>query len=90
MPVQNFEWVKITLNSGRKFFMRDFQFDGKVYNAIGQYGTRMFNKEKDMYFEIFNETKEKIELKMIDNFGFNPNFIETIDVIRDKEVEVVK
>jgi len=90
MPVQNFEWIKITLNSGRKFFMRDFQFEEKVVNQVGQYGVRYFKKESDLYFAIHNESTDKIILKEVTNFGFNPNFVETTDIVRDKAVEIVR
>ena len=90
MPVQNFEWVKITLNSGRKFFMRDFQFGEKVLNQVGQYGLRFFQPNDDTYFVIHNETTDNIKIKADTGFGFNPNFIETTDIVRGKTVEVVK
>ena len=90
MPVQNFEWVKITLNSGRKFFMRDFQFGEKVLNQVGQYGLRFFQPNSDLFFAIHNESADKIMLKEVANFGFNPNFVETTDIVRDKTVEIVR
>ena len=85
--VTNYEWVKITLSTGRKFYMRDYDWNSKVLNQVGQYGMRFFSPTGKLFYVVHNETADKIILKDTDNFGFNPNFIETIDIVRDKEVE---
>jgi len=86
--VQNYEWVKITLNSGRQFFMKDFDWDRKVINQVGQYGIKFFPPIDKTYYILNGKTDGKMTLKEIDTFGFNPNCIESVDIIRGVEVEV--
>ena len=88
MPAEHYDWTKITMNGGRVFYMKSTQFDERVSNQVGQYGMRLFMPTDRLFYERSAETAEKLTLKEVDTFGFNPNFIETVDIVKGKEVEV--
>ena len=89
MPVQNFEWVKVVLSNSFTFFTKDFFFNEKIVNQVGQYGVRFFPPSDSEYYTIHNQTADKIMLKKDATFGFNPNMICNYHLVRDKAVEVV-
>ena len=84
---QTYEWVKVVLSNGFTFFTKDFFFDEKIRNQVGQYGIRIFPPSDSEYYTLNSQTADNIVLKKDATFGFNPNEIVTYHIIRDKAVE---
>ncbi|MFX0141224.1 MAG: hypothetical protein ACFFDN_46725 [Candidatus Hodarchaeota archaeon] len=88
MPVQSFQWIQVFLINGFNFFTKDFFFDEKIRNQVGQYGIRLFPAPVAEFYLKHSENSDKIIIKKSEDDGFNPDKICNYKVIR-KEVEVL-
>jgi len=89
MPVQNYKWFQVFLETGFSFFTKDFFFDEKIRNQVGQYGIRLFPAPVPEFYLLEGKSSDKITVKKTENFGFNPDKIVYYKVI-DTEVEILK